>query len=359
MISRSSRPTICDEASSRAARATAVEAVRGVDLEVGAGQIFGFLGPNGAGKTTTLRMLATLLPPDVGHGDRRRRRPRDPAGARPRADRLRAAGRLDRSGRDRPRRARPPGPPVRHGQGRRGTPRRARCSPPSTSTAAADRQARHVVGRHAPPARRRPRHRPPAGASLFLDEPTTGLDPQARARHVGRDPAPARRRDDGLPHDPLPRGGRRAVRPARDHRPRARSSPRARPTSSSARSPATSSRSASTAPTEHVLETVRAQPFVREASGEDGVVRLYVDHGETAVPQLLRLLDGAGLRRVARSPSIARASTTSSSARPAARSATKPRPEPRPITDTSDTTTRNPPCSSSATPGSSSDGRCG
>src|SRR5580765_1269462 len=43
-----------------------VEAVRGVDLRVDAGEIFGFLGPNGAGKTTTLRMLATLLPPDGG-----------------------------------------------------------------------------------------------------------------------------------------------------------------------------------------------------------------------------------------------------------------------------------------------------
>ncbi len=44
----------------------AVEAVRGVDLAVGEGEIFGFLGPNGAGKTTMLRMLATLLPPDGG-----------------------------------------------------------------------------------------------------------------------------------------------------------------------------------------------------------------------------------------------------------------------------------------------------
>src|SRR4029078_10143058 len=43
-----------------------VEAVRGVDLQVGAGEIFGFLGPNGAGKTTTLRMLATLLKPTSG-----------------------------------------------------------------------------------------------------------------------------------------------------------------------------------------------------------------------------------------------------------------------------------------------------
>ncbi|MGN1044811.1 MAG: ABC transporter ATP-binding protein [Candidatus Methanomethylophilaceae archaeon] len=37
------------------------EAVKGVDLEVRAGEIYGFLGPNGAGKTTTIRMLSTLL----------------------------------------------------------------------------------------------------------------------------------------------------------------------------------------------------------------------------------------------------------------------------------------------------------
>ncbi len=43
-----------------------VEAVRGVDLDVDAGEIVGFLGPNGAGKTTTLRMLTTLLAPTSG-----------------------------------------------------------------------------------------------------------------------------------------------------------------------------------------------------------------------------------------------------------------------------------------------------
>ena len=47
-------------------RTGGVEAVRGVDIEVDAGEIVGFLGPNGAGKTTTLRMLTTLLSPSAG-----------------------------------------------------------------------------------------------------------------------------------------------------------------------------------------------------------------------------------------------------------------------------------------------------
>lgn len=43
-----------------------VEAVRGVDMTVAEGEIFGFLGPNGAGKTTTLRIFATLIEPNDG-----------------------------------------------------------------------------------------------------------------------------------------------------------------------------------------------------------------------------------------------------------------------------------------------------
>jgi ABC-2 type transport system ATP-binding protein len=43
-----------------------VEAVKGIDLSVRKGEIFGFLGPNGAGKSTTQKMLSTLLCPTGG-----------------------------------------------------------------------------------------------------------------------------------------------------------------------------------------------------------------------------------------------------------------------------------------------------
>lgn len=43
-----------------------IQAVRGVTLSVGAGEVYGFLGPNGAGKSTTIRMLLTLIRPTGG-----------------------------------------------------------------------------------------------------------------------------------------------------------------------------------------------------------------------------------------------------------------------------------------------------
>jgi lipooligosaccharide transport system ATP-binding protein len=42
------------------------EAVRGIDLDVRAGEAFGFLGPNGAGKSSTMRMIAAVSPPTGG-----------------------------------------------------------------------------------------------------------------------------------------------------------------------------------------------------------------------------------------------------------------------------------------------------
>jgi ABC-2 type transport system ATP-binding protein len=43
-----------------------IEAVRGIDLDVEPGEVFGFLGPNGAGKSTTIKMLCTLVAPTEG-----------------------------------------------------------------------------------------------------------------------------------------------------------------------------------------------------------------------------------------------------------------------------------------------------
>jgi ABC-2 type transport system ATP-binding protein len=47
-------------------RTKEIEAVRGVDFAIEAGELFGLLGPNGAGKTTTIKMLITLLIPTAG-----------------------------------------------------------------------------------------------------------------------------------------------------------------------------------------------------------------------------------------------------------------------------------------------------
>ena len=58
------RPPIVTEGLVR--RFGKIEAVAGVDLQIEAGEIFGFLGPNGAGKSTMVRMLTTLLRPTAG-----------------------------------------------------------------------------------------------------------------------------------------------------------------------------------------------------------------------------------------------------------------------------------------------------
>jgi ABC-2 type transport system ATP-binding protein len=54
------------EATGLRKRYGSIEALRGVDLAVASGTVFGLLGPNGAGKTTAVRILTTLLKPDEG-----------------------------------------------------------------------------------------------------------------------------------------------------------------------------------------------------------------------------------------------------------------------------------------------------
>jgi len=273
-------------------RKTVVEAVRGVDLVVGGGEIFGFLGPNGAGKTTTLRMLATLLTPTSGEAtvagaDLRRQ----PQLVRERIGYVPQGGSTD---------------PAETGRGElvlqarlygmdkvAAQQRAAEVLAALDLEAAADRTTSTYSGGM----RRRLDvglgivHRPHV---LFLDEPTTGLDPQARARMWDEIRL---LREQGttvfLTTHYLEEADALADRLAIIDQGRIV----AEGTSDELKRQVAGDvvTLGVNGATERVLETVRSQPFVREASGEDGVVRLYVERGETAVPLLLRVLDGAGL----------------------------------------------------------------
>ncbi|WBB77497.1 ATP-binding cassette domain-containing protein [Micromonospora sp. WMMD882] len=165
---------------SRAGRkAGTVDAVRGVDLDVAEGEIFGFLGPNGAGKTTTLRMLATLIEPDGGEAtvagaDLRA----DPAGVRRRIGYVPQGGSSWDESTAREElvlQAR------MYGLGKAEAQRRAvHALDAFQLTEYADRRCKTYSGGQ----RRRVEialgiiHEP---RLVFLDEPTTGLDPQSRA----------------------------------------------------------------------------------------------------------------------------------------------------------------------------------
>jgi ABC-2 type transport system ATP-binding protein len=285
------------------ARSGAVEAVRGVNLQVRAGEIFGFLGPNGAGKTTTLRMLATLLPPTSGKATvAGADLARDPQTVRRRIGYVPQGGSTD---------------PAETGRGELVLQGRLYGMDKSTAQARANEVLAALdleaagdrrIGTYSGGMRRRLDvglgivHRP---SVLFLDEPTTGLDPQARARmwdeirgmrdtgttifltthYLEEADALADRLaiiDHGLivadgTADDLKRevaGDLVTIGVDGDQ--------------------------------EAVLATVRDQPFVREATAEGELIRLYVDQGDSALPQLIRVLDGVGLR--ARTLSLARPS---------------------------------------------------
>ena len=193
-----------------------IEAVRGIDLSVSPGEVFGFLGPNGAGKTTTVRMLCTLLPPTSGtrEGCRLRRRPEPRCGAPP--DRRGAPGDRPRPGPDRARAARASVRAVRdHRQKRQGAHRRA------AGAGRADRGRRppdqDLLGRNEAPAR--PRER--AGAFARGAVPRRA-DHRPRPRFasdcLGRGPPRQGIRHDRVPDDAVPRGGRQPLQSAGDHR---------------------------------------------------------------------------------------------------------------------------------------------
>ena len=198
-----------------------VRALDGVDLEAAPGTVLGVLGPNGAGKTTAVRVLTTLLEPDAGTArvagldvvtDAALLRSRIGLAGQYAAvdDNLTGVENLVMVGR-------------LYGERRAAARKRARTSCSSAST-----WWTRPTGRPRPTRGGMRRRldlaaalvaRPPV---LFLDEPTTGLDPRSRIDLWERDRGARRRRHDGAADHAVPRGGRPAGGPDRGHRPRPR-----------------------------------------------------------------------------------------------------------------------------------------
>jgi ABC-2 type transport system ATP-binding protein len=282
-----------------------IEAVRGLDLAVEAGEIFGFLGTNGAGKTTTLRMLATLLTPSAGKAviagvDLFR----DPAEIRNRIGYVAQGGGAD------------PGQTARQElviQGRAygmskamaiaraewaiSTFELAECASRKCGTYSGGQRRRLDIALgmvHAP-------------QLVFLDEPTTGLDPQSRAQLWGW---VRRLRDEGmtvfLTTHYLDEADALCDRLAiMDH-----GAIVAEGTPEELKRQAAGDVVALGVAGDAWMarELLAGQPFVRDVEpGGDGAIRLHVHSGETAIPQIVRLLDehGLGLKGVSLSrPSL-------------------------------------------------------
>ncbi|SCG65929.1 ATP-binding cassette domain-containing protein [Micromonospora coxensis] len=271
-----------------------VDAVRGVDLQVAEGEIFGFLGPNGAGKTTTLRMLATLIEPDGGEAtiagaDLRK----DPAEVRRRIGYVAQGGSTwdESTAREEL---------VLHarmyGIGKADAHRRAaRALDAFQLTEYADRKCKTYSGGQ----RRRVEialgiiHEPKI---VFLDEPTTGLDPQSRA-HMWDEIR--RLRTEGMTvfitTHYLDEADALCDRIAiMDHGEVVAEG-----------TPAELKREISgdvvlvgldLATTPQAAQLLDGEEYVTKLETlDEGGVRLYVEEGATAIPRLLRRLDSAGL----------------------------------------------------------------
>ena len=277
-----------------------MDAVAGVDLKVTEGEIFGFLGPNGAGKTTTLRMLVTLLPPSGGEARVAGKDLRTEQ-----AEVRRRIGYVPQSGSTDPQLSARRELVMQgrvYGMSKDAARRRAiEVLDTLSLNGAADRNS----GTYSGGQRRRLDiglglvHRP---VLLFLDEPTTGLDPQSRA-HLWDEIR--RLRDAGttvfLTTHYLEEADALCDRVAIiDHgRIVAEGTPDALKRQVSG-DQVTIGLDGDPEPVRRLLAT---EPYVREAitqaesqpGTEGGTVRLYVAEGDTALPQLLRYLDSHGV----------------------------------------------------------------
>jgi ABC-2 type transport system ATP-binding protein len=277
-----------------ASRVKTVEAVRGVDLSVAEGEIFGFLGPNGAGKTTTLRMLATLIEPDDGEATIAGANLRsDPGEVRRRIgyvtqggstwDEMTAREELVLHAR-------------MYGISKAEAQRRATAALEAFQlTEYADRKCKTYSGGQ----RRRVDialgiiHEP---RIVFLDEPTTGLDPQSRA-HMWEEVR--RLRTDGMTvfitTHYLDEADALCDRVAIiDHgQIVAEGTPAGLKREISGEVVTVGLRPETAGGATAAAEVLDTQPYVRKLETHDGDLRLYVDHGATAVPQVMRTLEGA------------------------------------------------------------------
>jgi ABC-2 type transport system ATP-binding protein len=270
-----------------------VDAVRGVDLAVEDGEIFGFLGPNGAGKTTMLRMLGTLLTPDGGQatvagadlrkapGEVRRRIGYVAQGGST-WDEVTAREELILQAR-------------LYGIGKSEAKRRAAQALDAFQLAEfGDRKCKTYSGGQ----RRRVDialgiiHQPKV---VFLDEPTTGLDPQSRA-HMWDEVR--RLRADGmtvfLTTHYLEEADALCDRIAIiDYGEIVAEGTPEELKREIAGDVVTVGLNGSTP---RAAELLDGQSYVRKLeTPEDGGLRLYVDLGSTAIPRILRTLDGAGI----------------------------------------------------------------
>ena len=272
-----------------------VEAVKGIDLQVREGEIFGFLGPNGAGKTTAQRILTTLIPPTSGEAC---------VGG---YDVVREAGRVRREigyvsqagGSD----ATATGRENLMLQAQLYGMNRQQATVRTNELLAAlelDSFADRIVKTYSGGQRRRLDlalgmvHRP---RMLFLDEPTTGLDPQSRA-HLWEEVRRLNAQGTTifLTTHYLEEADALANRLAiMDHGEIVAEGTPDALKQQIAGDVVTLGLETENGQFQKAQKLLSQQSFVREVHPGDGRLQLYVEHGDQSLPAILRLLDDAGM----------------------------------------------------------------